>query len=76
MRDKEKAKEVDACQEMAEWKDEQHAEEKRQLIEKACEWLKDNAGAYQEDLREYGEGCEYDTQSLIEDFRKAMEGGE
>ena len=43
------------------------------LIEKACEWLKNNAGAYQEDLREYGEGCEYDTQSLIEDFKKAME---
>lgn len=42
------------------------------MIEKACKWLEDNAGAYQEDLREYGEGCEYDTSSLIEDFKKAM----
>ena len=62
-----------SAMEIAEWKDEQHAEEKQQWIEKACAWLKDNAGAYQEDLREYGEGCDYDTESLLEDFRKAME---
>ena len=28
-----------ACMEMAQWKDEQFAQEKQQLIDKACKWL-------------------------------------
>lgn len=49
--------------EMAQWKDEQFEAEKQQLIEKACEWLKDNARNYY---------SAYATEDrLIEDFKKA-----
>ena len=46
--------------EMAEWKDKQFAEMKKQLIEKACEWLEDNYPYYFETDKE-------------EQFKKAME---
>lgn len=38
------------------------------FIEKACKWLKENAGSYL--LYPF---CEYDKGSLIENFRKVME---
>ncbi len=59
---------------MAEWKDEQFKAEKQALIEKACEWLKDNANDY---LDWYDwERCRVDKDELVYDFKKAMEGGE
>lgn len=58
---------VAACQEMAEWKE-------QQMIEKACEWLKDNANDY---LDWYDwEQCRVNKDELLYDFRKAMEGGQ
>jgi hypothetical protein len=41
---------------------------KEEMLEKAIEWLEENAGSYL--LYPF---CEYDKGSLIEDFRKAME---
>lgn len=52
---------------MAEWKE-------QQLIDKACEWLKDNANDY---LDWYDwERCWVDKDELVYDFKKAMKGGE
>ena len=51
---------------MADWKDHQFKGEKQALIEKACEWLKENARNYY---------SAYATEDrLIEDFKKAMKG--
>lgn len=48
----------------AEWADET-------MIKKACEWLKDNANDY---LDWYDwEECRLDTDTLLYDFKKAME---
>ena len=57
--------------EMAEWKDEQHTEEKRQWVEKACEWLKDN-------IHDYYVTCEFEEwfDDMFDDFKKVMKGGE
>jgi hypothetical protein len=55
---------VDALIEMAEWKDEQFAIEKQQLIENACEWVKSiSCCGYIEDIK---------ADEFIEDFKKAM----
>lgn len=59
---------------MAKWKDEDFAKEKQSLIDKACEWLKDNKehpliGCEDTDLSGFL------TEEFIADFRKAMEGG-
>ena len=56
----------------AEWAD-RHPKEGLWDADKIIEWLQNNAGAYLEDNRKYGEGCEYDTSELIKDLRKAME---
>ena len=50
--------------EMAEWKDQQFAEQKQQLIKKACEWLELNTqcGVHPQSSRR-----------LISEFKKAME---
>ena len=60
--------------EMAQWKDEQFAEEKQTLIDKGCEWLRYN--------KEHPLiGCEdpyligFLTEEFIMEFRKAIEGG-
>ena len=49
--------------------------EHKRLVEKACEWLKENVSKYFYVIKV--EGTEYRkvhfTDSLIEDFRKAME---
>lgn len=49
--------------------------EHKRLVEKACEWLKENVSKYSYVIKV--EGTEYRkvhfTDSLIEDFRKAME---
>lgn len=48
----------------AEWKE-------QQMIDKACEWLKDNANDY---LDWYDwEQCRVDKDELVYDFKKAME---
>ena len=53
---------VAACQEMAEWKE-------QQMIDKACEWLEDNLASFWQ--------CKlYDDIAFIDDFKKAMKGGE
>jgi hypothetical protein len=46
--------------EMAEWKDEMFAEEKKQWVEKACGWLKENTEEYLYD-------------DMVNAFKKAME---
>ena len=59
---------------IAEWKDEQFAKEKQALIDKACEWLRNN----KEHLLI---GCEdpyligFLTKEFIMEFRKTIEGG-
>ena len=67
---------------MAEWKDEQFAEEKQQLIEKACEWLDKNASGYAQIISNTSQStsifgsvryCGFATDKLIEDIKKAME---
>lgn len=50
--------EFERIMEMAKWKDEQFAEEKKQWINKACEWLFKNTRFTTNDIR---------------DFKKAME---
>ena len=61
------------CIKTAEWKDQQFAEEKKQWIEKAYEWLNNNAGGYLDyEAAKYGESVELDKESLLEDFKYAM----
>lgn len=58
-----------AALEMAEWKE-------QQMIEKACEWLEDMACYYahwEYNGDTYEKEVVYDTEKLIEDFKKAME---
>lgn len=50
---------------MAEWKDEQFAEQKQALINKACEWLNDLMFAFGYDA--------IDRDENLRDFKKAME---
>ena len=56
--------------EVAQWKDEQHKQEKQQLIDKACEWIQQNVAKYiyvdngEKSLDQYFFGV---------DFEKAME---
>jgi len=61
-----------AALETAEWKE-------QQMIEKACEWLEDMACYYahwEYNGDTYEKEIVFDTQKFIEDFQKAMEGGE
>lgn len=53
--------------EMAEWKDEQHAEEKRQWIDKACEWLEEFTMDYVNDTK-----LGFSKKEFVKDFREAM----
>ena len=55
---------------MAKWKDEDFAKEKQSLIDKACEWLRNEADRY------YPNTIFGDTKELVQDFKKAMKGGE
>ena len=57
---------------LAELKDEQFTKQKQALIDKACEWLAKN---YQNLDYINMEGDLFDL-SMVEDFRKAMEGME
>lgn len=41
-------------------------------LEDVCQWLKDNASCYVIDNREFGEGFEYDKDSLIEDLKREI----
>ena len=53
-----------AAMQMAKWKE-------QQMIEKACEWLEDNANEY---LDWYDwEQCRVNKDELLHDFREAME---
>lgn len=56
---------VDAALEMAEWK-------KRQIIKKACEWLKENIHDYYT-TGDGGDEFEGWFDDMFEDFKKAME---
>lgn len=62
-----------ACSEMAQWKDEQFAKEKQELIDKACEWMKNNMheGTCEKMLSKNPYPCMKD---FIEEFKKAMKG--
>ncbi len=44
--------------------------QKQQLIDKACEWLRNEADRY------YPNTIFGDTKELVQDFKKAMKGGE
>lgn len=57
--------------EMAEWKDGQSKEKEQQLIDKACEWLKNNAAKYV--VCDESDYHHYAYKTLTEDFKKAME---
>lgn len=55
-----------------EWKDEQHTQEKQQWIEKAVDWLYDNACFYTYD--DYDNEAYIHRKELVDDFKKAMRG--
>ena len=71
-----------AAMTMAKWKDEQLEAEKQALIDKACEWLKDNIESdkyLSPDEESYRMSCGVDyleTNMFIEDFKNYMKGGE
>ena len=54
----------------ARWKDEQLEAEKEALIDKACEWLKENVSKHI-----HGPAYMFYKESMIEEFKQAMEGG-
>ena len=63
----------DAALQAMQWKDKQHKAEKQQWLEKACEWLKDNACHYHYlKFNHYTQDYDFafDTQKLIDDFKK------
>lgn len=55
---------------MADWKDEQHTEEKQQWIEKSCEWLEKHVEDFMPPTNSLHD---YNTGELIHFFKKAME---
>jgi hypothetical protein len=52
-------------------KDEDAKAEKQQWIDKACEWLKENASKHI-----HGPAYMFYGESMIEEFKQAMKGGE
>ena len=65
----------DAAYAMAQWKDEQLEAEKQALIDKACEWLRNNM--YEGSCEQMLSKKPYPFMSdFIEEFKKAMKGGE
>lgn len=65
-----------AAREMAKWKDNRFAEMKKQLIDKACEWLKDMAIYYcywEFNGDTYEKEIVCDTEKLINDFKQEIE---
>lgn len=59
------------------WKDEQHKQEKQQWIDKACEWIKDNATYYaywEWNGDTYEKEVVFDAEECDEAFKKAMKG--
>lgn len=61
----------DVMERFAEWKDEEHAKEKQQWIDKACDTIKDLLGGYV--IRNFRFGDSYDMDKIVNDFKKAME---
>ena len=59
-----------AAMEMARWKDEQFKAEKEALINKACEWLRENASKHIHGQYSFLKGL------MLEEFQQAMKGGE
>ena len=55
---------------MAKWKDEQFKAEKEALINKACEWLRENASKHIHGQYSFLKGL------MLEEFQQAMKGGE
>lgn len=62
----------EACLEITQWKDEQFKAEKQALIDRGCEWLRDNmyAGTSGQMLSKKPYPFMRD---FVEDFKKAME---
>ena len=58
-----------AAMAMAEWKDEQCAEEKQQWIDKVCEWIKEHNGDYISIVPN-----DHLTNNFYDDLRKEMKG--
>lgn len=59
-----------AAMEMARWKDEQLEAEKQALIDKAYEWLRENASKHIHGQYSFLKGL------MLEEFQQAMKGGE
>lgn len=55
---------------MADWKDEQHAKEKQQWIDKACEWWKNEFKTHE---MKYKDSKDW-YNSKVERFKQAMKG--
>lgn len=51
--------------EMAQWKDEEHAKQKQQWIDKAAEWLRMTM--------DFFNNGEFNTEKFVNDFKQAME---
>ena len=60
---------IDSARAMAEWKDEEFAEEKQELIDKACGWLYENLSLY---IDHETEG-HVDYDNLIIDYENLFE---
>lgn len=61
-----------ACIDMAQRKDEQFAKEKRELIDKACEWM--DVFLLTHYIMRYHDCCEPCKDYIIEGFKQAMKG--
>ena len=59
-----------AAMEMADWKDERFEAEKQALIDKACEWLRENVSKHIHGQYSFLKGL------MLEEFQQAMKGGE
>lgn len=65
---------IEAALRMAQWKDEQFKAEKQALIDKACEWLRNNM--YEGTCEQILSKKPYPFMSdFIEEFKQAIKGG-
>lgn len=57
-----------SAMQMAEWKE-------QQMIDKACKWLEENVGEYEDIYYDVGGfvSPDFNTEKFIKDFKKAME---
>lgn len=65
----------EALQEIADWKDEQHKQEKQQWIDKVGEWINDNYFEYLQPISCYEQlKNSIDINDFVNDLKKAMKG--